>query len=204
MDRARVGRRATPSPACLRQDYGVAKGDRVLVQSANCNQMFEAVFGCWRAGAVWVPANFRQSPDDVAYLAQSSGAKVLLCGAEFADHARACALPTIAIGAAEFGPDYEALIAPHLGQPQPVAEVFRDDPCWFFLHIGHHGSAKGGGADAWADGLCHHQPPVRPDARDRARGCLACGGALVAWRGRASTEPSSAWGENHPAQGREV
>ena len=66
---AELDARATAFARVLAQDYGVAKGDRVLVQSANCNQMFEAVFGCWRAGAVWVPANFRQSPDDVAYLA---------------------------------------------------------------------------------------------------------------------------------------
>ena len=47
---------------------GVAKGDRVLVQSNNCNQMFEAMFACFRLGAVYVPTNFRQSPDEVADL----------------------------------------------------------------------------------------------------------------------------------------
>jgi fatty-acyl-CoA synthase len=70
--------------------FGVQKGDRVLVQSQNCNQMFESMFACFRAGAVWVPANFRQSPEEVAYLAEASGAVGMICGAEFPDHAAAC------------------------------------------------------------------------------------------------------------------
>ncbi len=68
---------------------GVAKGDRVLVQSKNCNQMFESMFACFRLGAVWVPTNYRQTPDEVAYLAASSGACAMICQAEFAGHAEA-------------------------------------------------------------------------------------------------------------------
>ena len=76
--------------AALRDECGVVKGDRVLVQSANCNQMFESMFACFRLGAVWVPANYRQSPDEVAYLAKASGARGMICGAGFAGHAAAC------------------------------------------------------------------------------------------------------------------
>ena len=53
---------------------GVTKGDRVIVQSYNCNQLFESMFVCFRLGAVWVPTNFRQSAVEVAYLAKKSGA----------------------------------------------------------------------------------------------------------------------------------
>jgi fatty-acyl-CoA synthase len=52
---------------------GVCKGDRVLVQSKNCNQLFESMFACFRLGAIWAPANFRQTPDEVAYLGEASG-----------------------------------------------------------------------------------------------------------------------------------
>ena len=45
----------------LRHEMGLQKGDRLLVQSSNCHQMFEAMFACWRIGAVWVPTNYRQS-----------------------------------------------------------------------------------------------------------------------------------------------
>lgn len=72
-------------------DRGIAKGDRLLVQSVNCVQMFEAIFACWRIGAVWVPANFRLTPPEVAHLAEDSQAKALLVHADFPDHATACA-----------------------------------------------------------------------------------------------------------------
>ncbi|MBL7309412.1 AMP-binding protein, partial [Escherichia coli] len=32
---------------------GVTKGDRVLVQARNSNQLFESMFVCFRLGAVW-------------------------------------------------------------------------------------------------------------------------------------------------------
>ena len=34
------------------------------------------MFSAWMLGAVWVPTNFRLTPPEVAYLAQSSGATV--------------------------------------------------------------------------------------------------------------------------------
>ncbi|SDE77186.1 acyl-CoA synthetase [Limimaricola pyoseonensis] len=142
---AEMEARAAGFAAALAAEFGVSRGDRVLVQSENCNQMFEAMFACWRLGAVWVPANFRQSPEEVAWLAKASGASGLICGAGFADHAAACAGTvgfTVAIGAAEFAEDYEALVARHMGAaPAPVA-VERDDPAWFFFTSGTTGRPK--------------------------------------------------------------
>ena len=78
---------------------GLGKGDRVLVQSKNCNQMFESMFACFRLGAIWVPTNFRLTADEVAYLAKASGASAMICGAEFPDHAGAAkqAAPSIRV-----------------------------------------------------------------------------------------------------------
>ena len=142
---AQMEARAAAFSELLIQRFDVQKGDRILVQSANNNQMFEAMFGCWRAGCIWVPANFRQTPEDVAFLAQSSQARGLLVGAEFAEHAAACASSvdfTISIGASDFGEDYETLITPFLGQSRPAADVHRDDPCWFFFTSGTTGRPK--------------------------------------------------------------
>src|SRR3979409_342395 len=58
---------------------GIVKGDRVLVHSKNCDEMFWSMFAAFRLGAVWVPTNFRLMPDEVTYLATASGAKALLC-----------------------------------------------------------------------------------------------------------------------------
>jgi fatty-acyl-CoA synthase len=51
---------------------GIVKGDRILVHSKNCDEMFWSMFAAFRLGAVWVPTNFRLMPDEVAYLATAS------------------------------------------------------------------------------------------------------------------------------------
>ena len=145
---AEIDARASAMAAALRDRYSVSKGDRILVQSQNCNQMFESMFACFRLGAVWVPTNFRQTPDEVAYLAKASGATGMICNAAFPDHAEACraACPdlgfVVAIGAAAFGEDYDTLVAAHRGVAVANASVDRDDPCWFFFTSGTTGRPK--------------------------------------------------------------
>ncbi|MBL4646543.1 MAG: AMP-binding protein, partial [Rhizobiales bacterium] len=129
----------------LTQVYGVKKGDRILVQSSNCNQLFESAFACWRIGAVWVPANFRGTPDDLAWSAQSSGAVGLICHSGFPDHAKHCAPDLkfiISIGKLDFGKDYDELVTAHAGQAPAMTEVDYDDPCWFFYTSGTTGKPK--------------------------------------------------------------
>ncbi len=127
---------------------GVGKGDRILVQSKNCNQMFESMFACFQLGAVWVPTNFRQTPDEVAYLAQSSGASALICHRDFPEHvavvreAAAGIRFVISIGSSEFGEDYDSLVARYQGESTPMASVEHDDPCWFFFTSGTTGRPK--------------------------------------------------------------
>ncbi len=141
---AEVEARATAFAAALRDRYGLRKGDRLLVQSANCNQMFEAAFACWKLGCVWVPANFRQTPEEVAWLARSSGAKGLLAGAQFAEHIAACASDVafaVTIGG-QGDDDYDALVSAHAGVAVPPVAVERDDPAWFFFTSGTTGKPK--------------------------------------------------------------
>src|SRR4051794_5813183 len=127
---------------------GVGKGDRVLVQSKNCNQLFESMFVCFRLGAVWVPTNFRQTPGEVAYLGQASGASVMICHGDFPEHVTAAreAAPgirfVISIGPSAFGEDYDALVEKHSGQAALVASVEHDDPCWYFFTSGTTGRPK--------------------------------------------------------------
>ena len=143
---ARVDRLA----AALR-DLGVAKGDRVLVHSRNSNRMFESMWACFKAGAVWVPTNFRLTPAEVSYLATSSRAVIMLRDAGFRGHAEAvrAASPhlrqVIAMGEdrQEDDLDYETLLvanAPTL--PDAEAAVAYDDPAWFFYTSGTTGRPK--------------------------------------------------------------
>lgn len=162
--------RATAFAAALRDRYGMRKGDRLLVQSANCNQMFEAAFACWKLGCIWVPANFRQTPEEVAWLAASSGAKGLLAGAEFAEHIAACDAVAFTISIGGTGEDdYETLVMAYADVPVPVVTVDRDDPAWFFFTSGTTGKPKaavlthGQLAFVITNHLCDLMPGTGPD-----------------------------------------
>jgi fatty-acyl-CoA synthase len=128
---------------------GIGKGDRILVHSKNCDTMFVSMFAAFRLGAVWVPTNFRLLPDEVAYLATSSGAKGFICHGDFPAHAAAVAAVEPApkfiwrIGPGAFGEDdAEAVIARHAGEHVENVAVEHDDPCWFFFTSGTTGRSK--------------------------------------------------------------
>jgi fatty-acyl-CoA synthase len=127
---------------------GIRRGDRILVHSKNGEEMFWSMFAAFRLGAVWVPTNFRLMPDEVAYLANASGAKAFLCHGEFPEHAAAVKSPALAflwrIGeAGAFGETtVRAAIAAHAGAAIENAAVEHDDPCWFFFTSGTTGRSK--------------------------------------------------------------
>ncbi len=128
---------------------GIVKGDRILVHSKNCDEMFWSMFAAFRLGAVWVPTNFRLMPDEVAYLATASGAKAFLCHGDFPDHAAAvkAASPALEftwrIGEGAFADkSVSEVIAAHAGAAVGNAAVEYDDPCWFFFTSGTTGRSK--------------------------------------------------------------
>ncbi len=128
---------------------GIVKGDRILVHSKNCDEMFWSMFAAFRLGAVWVPTNFRLMPDEVAYLATASGARAFLCHGDFPEHAAAvkAASPAIAftwrIGEGTLGEmSLREAIAAHAGMSIENAPVEYDTPCWFFFTSGTTGRSK--------------------------------------------------------------
>jgi fatty-acyl-CoA synthase len=125
---------------------GIVKGDRILVHSKNCEEMFFSMFAAFRLGAVWVPTNFRLMPDEVAYLATASGAKGFLCHGDFPDHAKAVTGPgfTWRIGAdGAFGEkSLREAMAAHRNSEVANVAVDYDDPCWFFFTSGTTGRSK--------------------------------------------------------------
>jgi fatty-acyl-CoA synthase len=127
-------------------ERGIVKGDRVLVHSKNCEEMFWSMFAAFRLGAVWVPTNFRLMPDEVSYLADASGAKAFLCHGDFPDHAAAVSGVDFVwrIGSeGSFGERaVREAIAAHAGASVPNAAVEHDDPCWFFFTSGTTGRSK--------------------------------------------------------------
>src|SRR3712207_4980183 len=63
---------------------GVRKGDRVAIVCPNIPPMLEASFGVPLAGAFLVPITPRLSADEIAYILNHSGSKVLLVDSELA------------------------------------------------------------------------------------------------------------------------
>ena len=100
------------------------------------------MWASWMIGAVWVPTNFRLTPPEVAYLAQSSGAVAHIFEANFPDHARAAleANPACRLSL-DMGGDWEAVATGGDGLADPV-DVDRDDPAWFFYTSGTTGRPK--------------------------------------------------------------
>ncbi|MCE3028544.1 acyl-CoA synthetase [Salinicola sp. DM10] len=130
--------------------HGLEKGDRLLVQSRNGFEMIETQLAAFRLGAIWAPANFRIAPEEAAWLAELTQAKMLVVGPEFEPHRQAMAAAdpalrlTLRLGEAPEGGDldYEALVAAHLGQTCANIDVEHDDPCWFFFTSGTTGKSK--------------------------------------------------------------
>ncbi|MGQ0663181.1 MAG: AMP-binding protein, partial [Pseudomonadota bacterium] len=131
------------------KSLGVGKGDRVLVQARNGNQMFETCWAAFKLGAVWVPTNYRLTPPEIAWLGQSSGARAFIYDRGFAEHVDAvkAASPAlkqiIAIERPREGElGYENLVKQHLGAPAWEEDVSHDDPVWFLFTSGTTGKPK--------------------------------------------------------------
>jgi fatty-acyl-CoA synthase len=67
------------------QRLGVRKGDRVAYLSLNTASHLESFYAVPQIGAVLVPINFRLKPQEIAYIVQHSGARVVCAHAEFLD-----------------------------------------------------------------------------------------------------------------------
>jgi acyl-CoA synthetase (AMP-forming)/AMP-acid ligase II len=130
---------------------GVGKGDRILVHMRNGVAMVETMFAAFKLGAVWVPTNVRLTPPEVAYLAASSRAVVMVTEPDFVSHIAAAreASPALAhvlvtgpAGGAEA--TWDALVASGAAADDTPREaaVDRDDPLWFFYTSGTTGRPK--------------------------------------------------------------
>ena len=134
--RARVRRLASALAG-----VGVEKGDRVAIICPNIPPMLEAHYGIPLAGATMVPINTRLSSDEIAYILNHSGAKVLLIDTELSpvvarvlDQLETVKLVVSIVDrelgadaapATLAGPEYEAFLA--TGSEAPIAIPVEDE-----------------------------------------------------------------------------
>jgi acyl-CoA synthetase (AMP-forming)/AMP-acid ligase II len=67
---------------------GVAKGDRVFVLLPNRSETLEVLFGCFKIGAVFTPANFRFSAEELSFLISDMGSNILVFDTEYVEKVR--------------------------------------------------------------------------------------------------------------------
>ena len=67
---------------------GVKKGEHVATLSPNCLELVELILALWRIGAVFVPLNWRLSPDELRYILNQSDAETLMFSGAFEETVR--------------------------------------------------------------------------------------------------------------------
>jgi len=67
---------------------GIKRGDKVAVLAHNSHGFVALRYALMRLGAVMVPINFMLQPDDVAFILNHSGARMLACDSGMAEVAR--------------------------------------------------------------------------------------------------------------------
>src|SRR5229473_2743121 len=122
---------------------GLEPGDRVLLSLENSGEFFELLFGCWAAGLCAVPANARLHPREVEYIAENSGARLLIATPGLAE-----ALAPLAGAVDSLGEvistrtaAYDSLLTSASPlRPEPGAPT---DRAWLFYTSGTTGRPKG-------------------------------------------------------------
>ncbi|MGH8841749.1 MAG: AMP-binding protein, partial [Advenella sp.] len=131
---------------------GIGKGDRILIHSSNNVQLFESCWATFKLGAIWVPTNVRITESEIAYLASTSTASIVIYDDGYAGHANSCCHAAdsvrhvIAIGEPQQDEhNYEALLALHRSDGRfEAVDVDYEDPLWFFFTSGTTGFPKAG------------------------------------------------------------
>jgi long-chain acyl-CoA synthetase len=64
--------------AAALSEWGIKKGDRIMVVLQNIPQFLIALYGAWKIGAIVVPLNPMYKEKELTYFCQDSGARVLI------------------------------------------------------------------------------------------------------------------------------
>ena len=128
--------------AALRDELGVAPGDRVAWLCGNTAELLEAYYGVLLAGAVLLPLNIRLAPAESRFVLEDAGARLLFRHPDQPD-------PLAEVGGGAgvrqvvLGADYEGLLSRQVEGPFPVPVVDESAPAELFYTSGSTGSPKG-------------------------------------------------------------
>jgi fatty-acyl-CoA synthase len=105
--------RATRLATALRERYGVEHGDRVGFLAHNGTDHFEAMFACWKLGAIFVPLNWRLTAHELAAILEHCEPRVVLHDEEFTALLALSHVPAVSRAPGHAACGYEQLVAAH-------------------------------------------------------------------------------------------
>jgi long-chain acyl-CoA synthetase len=85
---------------------GVEPGERIALLSGNRREVFEVLMAVAHSGIQVVPVNWHFAADEVEYVVENSGSKLVLVDPEYDAAVTGVTVPVI-----RFGPEYEAVLA---------------------------------------------------------------------------------------------
>ena len=139
---AEFAARAAAVATALRDDHGLAPGDRVAIVMRNRPEYLEALFGAWHAGLVAVPVNARLHRDEIAYIFEHSECAVVVTDDDHAEDVESLVgvVGTLRAAVVAPGPGWDRLLA---AAPSPVVDRRPEDAAWLFYTSGTTGRPKG-------------------------------------------------------------
>ena len=79
-----LDRRVNQVANCLRDVYGVRRGDKVATLAYNHPDAVIVCFACWKLGAVATPQNAAEDDSRIAFILQNAGCKIMVTAPEYA------------------------------------------------------------------------------------------------------------------------
>ncbi|MGW9497102.1 class I adenylate-forming enzyme family protein [Streptomyces prasinus] len=122
----------------LREEYGVAEGDRVAIAAANSPEWIQVFWATVSIGAVAVGFNAWWSAREMAHSVHHAEPSLVVADARQAAKLEGCEVPVLSLE-----DDLRRFLTAHPDAPLPSADVAEDDPAVILYTSGTSGRPKG-------------------------------------------------------------